>query len=638
MNCRFYFSYTDRKERGAREGLNVTRGELMKKGSILILLVMGGPIMAITVSNRSEFAVYGATYYMRKEAERVGEIAVIEPGEKVRFDRPGLASLKRRTFVFSLNKEDLKDMLTSSEYHLLPHFPIGYGNRFYIALSGGSLKGYNYAQWKVLAPLRQQVSGVTSKLDEVTLGRLRKRYLGSTPSLGQQRVVTVRKSTSLPRQEEEFLAKRRAHIRPALEEWLGMRITDQEVPVIALAGSGGGYRAMLGYVGALIGAEDSGVLDVLSYTASLSGSTWALGPWVSSGWSLDEFKEVLLEKIETDITRFSPDMPALLNELLMRMSFRQPLTVVNLYGWILGQNLMADFPKGPHHTYMHDQASRIQDGSRPMPIYTAVATKLPYQWVEFTPWEVGGDYFGGYIPIWAFGAPFLDGAMRYFTPPYSLSFILAICGSAFAARLARITKEIEEKIPFGPVRNALSIGMEETAVGKHRVSAARVFNWTWGMRPLPRAQQEIIKLIDAGIAYNVPLEPLYRRKADIILVTDFSAGEPAGELRKAERELKAQGYKVPKISYEGIMQRPFTVFKDEDDPSTPVIIYFPHVGNPGYSTFDPKECMGSWCSTFNFTYLRHQAEQLIGLSKHAIKGAADDIRDEIRQWIEARRS
>ncbi|MEQ2176133.1 hypothetical protein GOODEAATRI_024927, partial [Goodea atripinnis] len=48
-----------------------------------------------------------------------------------------------------------------------------------------------------------------------------------------------------------------------------------EVPVIAIAGSGGGFRAMVGFSGVMKALFESGVLDCATYVAGLSGSTWS---------------------------------------------------------------------------------------------------------------------------------------------------------------------------------------------------------------------------------------------------------------------------------------------------------------------------------------------------------------------------
>lgn len=47
-----------------------------------------------------------------------------------------------------------------------------------------------------------------------------------------------------------------------------------QVPVIAVAGSGGGFRAMVAFSGVMKALFESGVLDCVTYVAGLSGSTW----------------------------------------------------------------------------------------------------------------------------------------------------------------------------------------------------------------------------------------------------------------------------------------------------------------------------------------------------------------------------
>lgn len=49
-----------------------------------------------------------------------------------------------------------------------------------------------------------------------------------------------------------------------------------QVPVIAIAGSGGGFRAMVGFAGVMKALFESGVLDCATYVAGLSGSTWSV--------------------------------------------------------------------------------------------------------------------------------------------------------------------------------------------------------------------------------------------------------------------------------------------------------------------------------------------------------------------------
>ena len=55
---------------------------------------------------------------------------------------------------------------------------------------------------------------------------------------------------------------------------IGFPRTLRETPSIAIMGSGGGYRAMVGYSGAIRALKEIGVFDCATYTVGLSGSTW----------------------------------------------------------------------------------------------------------------------------------------------------------------------------------------------------------------------------------------------------------------------------------------------------------------------------------------------------------------------------
>lgn len=47
-----------------------------------------------------------------------------------------------------------------------------------------------------------------------------------------------------------------------------------QVPTIAIIGSGGGIRAVIGMSGALTELKYNGILDLAMYTAGVSGSAW----------------------------------------------------------------------------------------------------------------------------------------------------------------------------------------------------------------------------------------------------------------------------------------------------------------------------------------------------------------------------
>ena len=64
----------------------------------------------------------------------------------------------------------------------------------------------------------------------------------------------------------------------ALKKILGKKAPKSlsETPTVAVMGSGGGIRAMVGYIGCLKALEDMGVLDASCYLSGLSGSTWLI--------------------------------------------------------------------------------------------------------------------------------------------------------------------------------------------------------------------------------------------------------------------------------------------------------------------------------------------------------------------------
>lgn len=51
-------------------------------------------------------------------------------------------------------------------------------------------------------------------------------------------------------------------------------VSSFQVPVVAILGSGGGFRAMVGFSGVMKALYESGILDCATYIAGLSGSTW----------------------------------------------------------------------------------------------------------------------------------------------------------------------------------------------------------------------------------------------------------------------------------------------------------------------------------------------------------------------------
>ena len=476
--------------------------------------------------------------------------------------------------------------------------------------------------------------------------------------------------------ERAYLDKRLTYVAISLEKLLGREIDHKQVPKIALVASGGGYRAMISTVGSLIAAQDTGLLDVTTWMVGLSGSTWALGGWTVRGISPQKFKDLLFTKIEKklqSITRHEIEL--LINALLVKVAFGQKVTVVDLYGGFLANRLLSDFGDARHRVYLSQQTEQIKNGNWVFPIYTAVRRGvgvLP-TWYEFTPYEIGSPSLNLYVPTWAYGRKFVAGESMDFAPEQSLGYNFGTFGSAFAITFSRMYGELLAgacglkktilEFVFDKIVKQLTGEIRLAEFGQKRVSLswAEVFNFTKGIPASPIKDKKIIKLVDAGIEFNLPYPPISgersaERKADVIIFLDYSGDiKSSSELKKCEDYARNKGLKFPPINYTGLAEKAVSIFKDENDPAVPVVIYLPLIKDRvlwqkyrdklGFEqfqkyldTFDPVQCEEKdFCSTFNFQYKPKQAERLSAQTEFNLKASMDKI-IEILNWAVDRKA
>ncbi|KAK0547455.1 hypothetical protein OC845_004087 [Tilletia horrida] len=101
----------------------------------------------------------------------------------------------------------------------------------------------------------------------------------------------LRRNNDLGPEEIAFVAARKQHILTsrALQRFLHLpeneEIHPDDIPVIAVGGSGGGYRALLGYLAMIEVLQDEadGLWDLVFYAAGVSGSCWTLGALYTIG-------------------------------------------------------------------------------------------------------------------------------------------------------------------------------------------------------------------------------------------------------------------------------------------------------------------------------------------------------------------
>lgn len=93
------------------------------------------------------------------------------------------------------------------------------------------------------------------------------------PEIALQAVV--RKGLNLSPEETAYVATRRARIRDKFARYMGLdsaQVHPDDIPTVAFGGSGGGYRAMLAFLGYSLAMKEVGMWDLLTYVAGVSGS------------------------------------------------------------------------------------------------------------------------------------------------------------------------------------------------------------------------------------------------------------------------------------------------------------------------------------------------------------------------------
>ncbi len=451
-------------------------------------------------------------------------------------------------------------------------------------------------------------------------------------------------------QEQEYVSKRLENVQKYLEETFNIKLDKNKIPRIACCFSGGGFRSMITTFGFLNGAQRSGALDATLYLAGLSGSTWAIAPWIASGKSLPDYFEPLSIDLDDGIKQIMglSRLKQLMKLFIHKMLYKQMVTSIDIYGGLLANTLLTHASDNPLHLTMSESHQYIMNGSLPMPIYTAIQSNLePYEWVEFTPFEVGSSYLKSYVPTWAFGRKFKEGISTNSAPEQTLGFYLGVCGSAFEVNLQDVIRmtadniaQVKSELPsfiYEPLKKCILL-IINSIIGEARLFPAMLANFSYLHSESPIKDEKNMTLVDAGIDFNLPFPPLLRktRSVDVIIVYDASASvSGAPELYLAEKYAQRKGIKFPHINYEGIDQKPISIFKDDNDVETPIIIYFPRIKNCNYDPhFDPDYCVSEdYCNTFNFAYSKEQVKQLCGLAEFTVINQHEVIQNTIKEVL-----
>lgn len=467
-----------------------------------------------------------------------------------------------------------------------------------------------------------------------------------------QQLAYVRYTTEddLCSQEKKFIDNRLNLVKENLSQEFNIELDDQRIPRIAYCFSGGGFRAMLMTFGFLQAAEQNGILDYALYVAGLSGSTWAIAPWIASGKKVDSYFEPIVNRLQGGMDQINEtqELSQLIKLFINKMYFKQIVSVIDIYGSILANTLLKSACPEPLRVTLSNSHQHVSSGELPMPIYTAIhANNQPYEWLEFTPFEAGSSHLQSYIPIWSLGRKFKHGFSTNQPPEQTLGYFMGIFGSAFSVTikdLIRLTADniaqVKTDLPsivYQPLKNVVLL-VVDSMIGNVRFFPAHISNFCYLHPKSPLSTEKTLALVDAGIDFNLPLPPLLRstRKLDIIIIYDASANVAgAPELQLAQKYAQRKGIKFPPISLDGIHERPFSIFKDDTDPETPIIVYFPRIKISSYNDqFNPDECItNGYCNTYNFAYTPDQIKQVAGLAGYVASEYQEIIKNVVKDVL-----
>lgn len=603
----------------------------------------------ITVHNTTKEDVYVAIYRIDGQIKsRLSKPIVVAASSSANLERPSYRLFTDRALLASTYQEQLLPMLSNEQYQILASTNIGYkyGGTFYITQDAGKIV-LRSTVGKFIAPAKKAVSEGIDNATSALLGLADPGYARGKKYEHMQAQMRIGRSVPIPQDEQDYLAKRMPIVQRAIEQFIEEPLSLDETPRIALCGSGGGYRAMIATLGSHIGAQQIGFLDTVTYDAGLSGSTWYIAGWTMRGVSPLEYRdEFIVPLVGHDLFK-NDDARTLTASARRKFVLGQPISAVDIYGDLLSLRLLKGIRNNPLNVVLTMQQDYISDGRWPFPIYTAILTGTPYEWVEFTPYEIGSEYLGGFIPTWGFGRKFAQGTSLTYDPEQSLGFLMGIWGSAFTLNAREMYEQAKDSIGDPLIRAALNNSTRNNEnIGGLRFSPAVVWNFSSGVATSQRRNAKDITLIDAGLDYNLPVPPLMRpsRDIDIIIMLDASKGlRQSNQMALVVAYMQSRGIPFPAVDVAHVLDDVCTIYYPEEGLNAPIVIYMPLIKNAEYRNaagqeFDPEiTTAGGYSDTFNFKYSPEQVRELSGATAYTFATSIEKLKEAVRTAIAMKR-
>lgn len=482
-------------------------------------------------------------------------------------------------------------------------------------------------------------------------------YPVQTPS----HAVSVNFDPSISIDEQQALHSRMTNVQKVLQKEFGI-----VAPLrLGFCCSGGGSRAMVGTLGLLSGAAKTKVLDATLYLAGVSGSTWLIfllsqlmattHKNASIQQALDDIYHNYLMSLSQSNVLCVHDICTLpilpfslqdnfLKELVLRYAYDQPLTLINLFGPLVGNYAFDFLGDNRLDAVWSSIAPELKNGNQPIPLCASIYEDGDdYEWVEISPFQAGNNDIG-YVPLQYFGSSFHKGILNNYGLcfEYPISFYAGMCGSAFAITIQELLNQ--KKMPDAQVnildlvaanqskslsttfsniwylsilhsnvvQNELNAIFSDVLNHRIPMSYAKVSNFAYGLGNLPIHEEKDLGLFDAGIDFNFPIPTLMNRKnrdLDLIIMYD-SHPVDMHSLQRIDDYVATHNVSFPLLAIaenqEVLSKQSMTVINDPRNDSycvnLPTVLYFPTLGidisQPPYITL-------------NFNYSSDQVAHLV---------------------------
>ncbi len=615
----------------------------MRKLIIVALLLFAQCRAAneITIINETTEPVYIGLYYAKTNilgmgigpASRASQIMAIEPAQKIQITRPRAQSRTRRELIFSTSYYELLPLINSQQYQESSRIGIELFHEkvYHIAFCDKKLCGYDEISWRMLKPIKDFFKSISSDIAEKLKKKFLKHPYGSA-------TASVRVGKHISRHEVDAVAKRAERAHPVIENFIGETMPDILMPRILVCLSGGGDRIGICAAGLFAGLEDIGLLDGVLYVAALSGSTWFLAHYLTLGLKINEYQEQLIKSLSR-LHMLSPSV--IVDALSKKLAFGQDINLVDLYGiflansWFRNINNDADRQK----VVLSNLVKRVENGEWPFPLFTAIETTFDYNWFVFTPYEIGSESTGIYIPSWAFGRKFDNGKSIDFAPEPSLGYLMGIWGSALSGSGGDMLQRLGfASLMPGAIGKIIRELIFSTKLQKASFSAATIFNIAKGMQCVYKNKEKMI-FVDAGYDSYLPIPPALNkdRAIDIIIILDATMGIYEGStspLHDAQVFAETHHLNFPPIDYTNLTKRFISVFDNKNDPRCPTVIYMVPVKNEKFNTtFDPAKSLDTTYATSKFVFTKAQIEKLSGLVRKSVVDSKEKLIQAIKEKV-----